>query len=175
MKRVLMCALLAVSPASAQDAAPPEILGPQPEACAEGASGPSVLVHVHGFKDLSGNLRVELYPAVEGDFLASRAKLEGEGKVFQRIDMPTPQTGVADVCVALPAPGPYALSVLHDRNASGKLDAFSDGFGFPNNPRLGYGKPDVTEATITVDGRMRVDVALNYWNGFAARPLRSTR
>jgi uncharacterized protein (DUF2141 family) len=175
MKRLLICTLLAALPAAAQET-PPEILGPQPEACAEGAAGPAVLVHVHGFKDLSGNLRVELYPAVEGDFLAPAVKLRSEGKVFQRIDVPTPQTGEVDVCVALPTPGPYAMAVLHDRNASGKLDVFSDGFGFPNNPRLGYGKPDVTEATIVVaDEVMRIDVVLNYWNGFAARPLRNAR
>lgn len=175
MKRRVMILALISAAAQAQDA--PHILGPHAIACAEGAEGPAALVHVSGFKDRAGNLRVELYPAVDGDFLASREHLKAEGKVFERVDIvPTPQDGDADVCVVLPKPGPYAIAVLHDRNASGKLDAFSDGFGFPNNPRLGYGKPAVSEATFkAIPGVVRLDVVLNYWNGLSARPLREQR
>lgn len=142
-------------------------------ACDTGAPGPAVLVHVHGFKDRTGNLRVELYPANEADFLAPGSRLRAEGKVFRRIDLPMPQQGDPDVCVALPAPGPYAIAVLHDRNASGRLDPFSDGYGFPNNPRLGFGKPDVAAVTFKGEGQIRVDIVLNYWNGLSARPLRN--
>ena len=174
MKHIFLAvALLSGATVNAQEA---HILGPQPEACAADAAGPAVLVHVDGFKDRSGNLRVELYPAVEGEFLAPGSKLRAEGKVFQRIDNPTPESGDAEVCVVLPAPGPFAIAVLHDRNASGKLDAFSDGFGFPNNPRLGYGKPDAAAATFHANGGVtRLDVVLNYWNGLSARPLRKSR
>jgi uncharacterized protein (DUF2141 family) len=151
----------------------PPVLGPQPEACVDGAVGPAALVHVTGFKDRSGVLRVELYPAVENDFLASGTKLKSEGKVFQRIDNPTPQQGDGVVCVALPGTGPFAIAVLHDRNSNGKLDAFSDGFGFPNNPRLGYGKPAASEATFNAGaGVIKLDIVLNYWNGLSARPIR---
>jgi uncharacterized protein (DUF2141 family) len=176
MKRAAILTLLIAFGAHAQEESAQEaplVLGPKPEACLDGAEGPAALVHVTGFKDRTGNLRVELYPAVEGDFLASRTKLESEGKVFQRIDNPTPQQGDADVCVVLPGPGPFAIAVLHDRNASGKLDAFSDGFGFPNNPRLGYGKPAASEATFNAGaGVTRLNIVLNYWNGLSARPLR---
>ncbi len=148
-----------------------DVLGPDAEACSHTASGPSVLVRVHGFKDRSGNVRVELYPATPDDFLASRTKLTEEGKVFKRIDVPTPADDDAHICVELPDFGSYALSVLHDRNASGKLDPFSDGFGFPNNPKLGMSKPDVEEATFTAFGKINLDIVLNYWSGFSAKPL----
>ncbi len=162
--------LLLAPPAMAGEAI---VLGPHPEACALDAKGPSVLVHVHGFKDHSGILRVELYPGTEEDFLAPRAKLQEEGKVFERIDLPMPKTGDAvDVCVALPAAGMYTMSILHDRNANSRLDAFSDGYGFPNNPRLGYKKPPASEVIFAADGQTTIDVVLNYWTGFAARPIR---
>lgn len=167
---LLLAAMLSAGGVLAEDA---HILGPNPEACAAGAPGPAVLVQVGGFKDRAGNLRVELYPAVDEDFIAPGSKLRAEGKVFQRIDVPTPQSGNGEVCVVLPAPGSYAIVVLHDRNANGRLDAFSDGYGFANNPRLGYSKPAVAEATFKAEGpQTRLDVVLNYWTGFAARPLR---
>jgi uncharacterized protein (DUF2141 family) len=150
-----------------------EIIGPDAEACKHTASGPSVLVRVHGFKDREGNVRVELYPATQEDFLASRRKLAAEGKVFKRIDVPTPSEGGARVCVELPDYGSYALSVLHDRNANSKLDPFSDGFGFPNNPKIGMNKPNVEKATFTSFGKMNLDIVLNYWSGFSAKPLKS--
>ncbi len=170
MKPVLLLAvMLSAGGVLAQDA---HILGPNPEACAADAPGPAVLVQTHGFKDRSGNVRVELYPAVDGDFLAPGSRLRSEGKVFQRIDVPTPPTGDALVCVVLPAHGAYAMSVLHDRNANSKLDVYSDGFGFPNNPRLGFKKPAVEKATFKAEGALtRLDVVLNYVSGFSARPL----
>ena len=172
MKRYL-CALAVLLAAHQARAETAKILGPNAEACAADAAGPAALVHVHGFKDRTGQLRVELYPANNADFLAPGGRLRSEGKVFQRIDLPTPQEGDPDVCVALPAPGEYAIVVLHDRNSSGKLDPFSDGYGFPNNPRLGFSKPDVSVATFTSTGLSRLDVVLNYWTGLSSRPLQS--
>ncbi len=161
--------LMSVVPAAAEEG---PILGPHPTACEAGAHGPAVLVVTTGFKDRVGNLRVELYPAVDGDFLTPGSKLRAQGKIYERIDIPMPHTGDAAVCVPLPAQGSYAISVLHDRNANDRLDAFTDGYGFPNNPRLGYGPPSVKEATFTTQGpQTRLDIVLNYWTGLAARPV----
>lgn len=153
--------------------APPVSLSSHEAACPEGYIGPSVLVRVSGFKDRAGQLRVELYPDSPEDFLSPGRVLRAAGKVFQRIDIPTPQTGDGEVCIVLPSAGGYAAAILHDRNGDGKLNPFSDGYGFPNNPSLGYSKPDVKEAAFVVgDGRLTIDVVLNYWSGLSARPLR---
>jgi len=145
-------------------------------AWAQACTAPSILVSVTGFKDRTGNVRVELYPAVDGDFLAPRGRLREEGKTFLRLDNPAPAEGDARVCVPLPAAGDYAIAVLHDRNANSKLDVFSDGFGFANNPKLGFSKPDVAEATVSAgEGETQLTVVLNYWNGLGARPLRKQR
>ena len=149
-----------------------DALGPEAAACSHTANGPSILLRIYGFKDRSGNVRIELYPATPEDFLASRTKLSAEGKVFKRIEVSTPTKGDAHVCIELPDFGSYSLSVLHDRNASGKLDPFSDGFGFPNNPKLGMSKPNVEDVTVIVFGKMNLDIVLNYWMGFSARPLK---
>lgn len=150
-------------------------LAPIGARAAEGACPtPSILVSVTGFKDRTGNVRVELYPAVDGDFLAPRGKLRAEGKTFLRLDNPIPDKGDAAVCVPVPAAGDYAIAVLHDRNTNSKLDVFSDGFGFANNPKLGFAKPHVTEATVSAgEGETQLTVVLNYWNGLGARPLRA--
>ncbi len=153
----------------------PDILGPEAAACSRIADGPSVLVRVYGFKNRAGNVRVELYPATQEDFLASRAKLTSEGKLFKRFDVRTPESGDVRICVAVPEDGEYSLSVLHDRNASGKLDVFSDGYGFPNNPRLGMSKPSVDKATFTVSGKAKLDIVLNYFSGFSAKPIKKYR
>lgn len=181
--RLLLTVLLAggvVSAAQADEASetpaasePVVSLSTHDPVCPADYTGPSVLVRVSGFKDRAGQLRVELYPATPEDFLSAGRALRAAGKVFQRIDIPTPQNGDGEVCVVLPHTGSYAMAVLHDRNTDGKLNPFSDGYGFPNNPRLGYSKPDVTEASFTVGEERRViDVVLNYWTGLSARPLR---
>lgn len=136
-----------------------------------GHEGPRALVRVAGFKDYAGQLRVELYPATAEDFLAPGRKLVADGKIFRRIDVPTP-VGPAEICLPLPELGSYAIAVLHDRDADGRLNPFSDGFGFPNNPRLGYKKPKVESVTIEAAAdETLIPVILNYWNGFSARPL----
>jgi uncharacterized protein (DUF2141 family) len=133
---------------------------------------PSVEIHVSGFKDRDGKVRAELFSDKKDEFLASRKVLEAQGKIFHRIDIQTPASGEAVICMPVPKPGRYALVVLHDRNANGKLDPFTDGFGFPNNPKLKLGKPDVSLATIAVSNDpYRSNIVLNYLQGFSVRPL----
>jgi len=168
MIRLFAALMLASLPVAAR--------GPAYGSCSGVEGETAAVVHVSGFKDRTGNLRVELYPATDEDFLAPGRLLREQGKTFQRIDIPTPPEGDPVVCVALPAEGLYAIAVLHDRNASGKLDPFSDGFGFPNNPRLGFSKPAVGKVSFTAGaGQTRIDVLLNYWNGLAAKPVRRPR
>lgn len=67
---------------------------------------------------------------------------------------------------ALPA-GRYALSVIHDENANGKLDTFlaipREGFGFSQNPKIGIGPPSFEEVRFMIDGGSRhLSVEMNY-------------
>ncbi|RXZ30650.1 DUF2141 domain-containing protein [Sphingomonas desiccabilis] len=53
-------------------------------------------------------------------------------------------------------PGTYAVSVIHDENGNGKLDTFAgiprEGFGFSNNPGLGFGPPRFAAAQFSLAG-----------------------
>ncbi|MFZ5610085.1 MAG: DUF2141 domain-containing protein [Pseudomonadota bacterium] len=130
-------------------------------ACPQG-SAVNALVTVTGFKDRKGILRVELYSDKAEEFIARH---------LARIDIPTPM-GAARICMPLPGPGRYAMVVLHDRNQNGRLNVFSDGYGFSHNPRLGYGKPSIEKVLFEAPpGATAMTIILNYFHGGAARPL----
>jgi len=67
------------------------VLGSDSAACAGGA-GPAIRANVSGLKDRSGELKLELYPANDADFLKDDRDLIKEGKFFRRIRVPTPQS-----------------------------------------------------------------------------------
>jgi uncharacterized protein (DUF2141 family) len=92
------------------------------------------------------------------------------GRYVRRLDVPLTPAGAMTVCVGLPAPGDWAVSLLHDRDRSGKFGAFTDGVGFANNPRLGLGAPPVAAATVRVTGVTPVPVRLLYLRGARPRP-----
>ena len=102
------------------------------------------VVTVEGLKDQKGNLRVEVYPDNDRDFLVNR---------MGRTEVPTP-TGEPQICVQLPKPGRFAIVVHQDRDADNSFDVFSDGFGFSNNPKLGFSKPDVDEVAFPTTGKV---------------------
>jgi len=114
-----------------------------------------VRVSVEGLKDLEGNIRVQVYGPTADDFLE-------KGKKLVRIDVKTEAEG-QKICVPMPDVGDFTLVVMHDRNANGKADFFSEGFGFSNNPKLGLGKPDVEEVVFTAtEGVQDMPVNLKY-------------
>ena len=51
-------------------------------------------------------------------------------------------------------PGTYAVALIHDENANGKMDLRlflpREGFGFTNNPKIGMGPPKFKSAQFTV-------------------------
>lgn len=146
-------------------------LGKAEGACRNPENGPAFLVEAIGLKDRQGLLRLELYPATDGDFLADDNVLIEAGKPFARVDMPVPHAGPVRLCIRAPRPGTYALSLLHDRNANLKFDLSSDGIGFPGNPKLGWSKPKAQQASVTVGtGSARIDIRLNYRHGLFMRP-----
>lgn len=102
------------------------------------------MVKVEGLKDQKGNLRVEVYPDNDRDFLVNR---------MGRTEVPTP-TGEPEICVQLPKPGRFAIVVHQDRDADNSFDVFTDGFGFSNNPKLGFSKPDVKAVAFDTTGKV---------------------
>ncbi len=147
-------------------------LGTHEGRCRPGEAGPAILVDVAGLRDRKGLLRLELYPANDDDFLADDNVLLSAGKAFARVDAPVPETAAVRICIKVPRPGSYALSLLHDRNANRRFDLAGDGIGFPGNPRLGWSRPSAQRAAVQAgSGVTHVGIRLNYRRGLSMRPL----
>lgn len=140
-------------------------LGKAEGQCRANESGPAFLVDVKGLKDRQGRLKLELYPANDADFLADDNILIASGKPFGRVEMPVP-TGPVHLCIRAPAPGTYALSLLHDRDANRRFALSIDGVGFSGNPRIGLSKPRASAASATVGSSpTRITIVVNYRRG----------
>lgn len=153
MRGLVALMLIAFTPLAATRAQTATTAGP----C--GSDTPyTALVTVHNIASKKGNIRVQLYSDQKEEWLA-------KGKKLARVDTPVrvERGGSQQICIAVPAPGVYAFVAMHDKNANGKADIFSEGFGFSNNPRLGLGKPDHDKVTVRVDGaQIQLDVELRY-------------
>jgi len=73
----------------------------------------------------------------------------------------------------VPAPGAYAVSLLHDRDSDRRFGWRIDGIGFSGNPKLGWGKPNVAKATARAGaGLTPIRIILNYRRGLGVAPLK---
>ena len=145
---------VAITPAAAVSGSP---------FCADGK--PSVLVHVAGFKQPRGRVKLSLYGA--------DSWLNKEGRISK---VKVPVTGKAmDICLPVPAPGRYAVAVHHDFNLNGERDRH-DGGGYSRNPKVTLlnPKPAFSKAAFTVgNGPAKVGVTLLYINGLSVGPAGS--
>ena len=115
-----------------------------------------IQVNVLGLQNTEGRMRAQIYSSDPDEFLEKGMKLVG-------VDMPIDGAEEPTLCVPLPTPGTYALAVLHDKNANGRADFFSEGFGFSNNPKLSLGPPDADEVMFVADaGVSQHDITLSY-------------
>jgi uncharacterized protein (DUF2141 family) len=147
-------------------------LGKAEGRCRREEQGPALLVRAEGLKDRKGNLRLEVYPANDRDFLADDNILVGQGKVFRRVEIPVPAAGPVDLCVRVPEPGKYCVALLHDRDMNRKFGWSVDGVGFSGNPKLGWSRPKAGRATIVAGpGFTRLTIVLNYRHGLGMAPL----
>ncbi len=159
--------LLAASAASAIPSSPD--LGTAAGTCRTPETGSAFLVTAAGLKDRRGRLRVEVYPADDADFLADDNVLVEAGKTFRRVEVPVPASGPAVVCVRVPGPGAYTLSLIHDRVGDRKFALSKDGLGFPNDPVLHLGPPKASAARIVAGrGPTPLTIRLNYRRGLLA-------
>ena len=158
---VLASLALILPTAGAQAAA----VGPDAAVCNAGNRS-ALLVNVSGFKNRSGRVRVQLYGSNPKDFLE-------KGKKLRRIDVPVSASGTMGICVAVPAPGVYAIGVRHDADGNNK-SGWNDGGGFSNNPKISLLslKPNHRDVAVQVGrGVKAVNVVLNYRSGLKIGPV----
>ncbi|MBA4760669.1 DUF2141 domain-containing protein [Sphingomonas sp.] len=158
----LIAAVAWPSAASAQAA-----IGEDAAACAAG-NEPALRVTVQGIKDRTGRLKLELYPAVEGDYLRDDHVLVKEGKLFHRSFATTPKSGNIVLCIKAPRPGRYALFLTHDRDGANKFNIWKDGAGVPSNRKLGRSKPKLADGIVNVGAAATpITIKLQYVRGLS--------
>ena len=131
------------------------------------AGKPGVMVHVVGLKQVSGQLKVSLYGSDTSRWLAKKGRIG-------RVKLPVTARAM-DVCMAVPAPGRYAIAVHHDLNANGERDRH-DGGGYSRNPKLSIFnlKPAFRQTGFRVgNGPVRTAITLLYARGLSIGPVRS--
>ena len=132
-----------------------------------GPGKPSVVVHVAGFKQPQGRLKVSLYGSDTRRWLAKSGRIS-------RVKVPVTGRSM-DVCMPVPAPGRYAVAVHHDLNLNGERDR-QDGGGYSRDPKVSLfnPKPAFAKAAFTVgNGPARVGVTLLYIRGLSVGPVGS--
>ena len=167
----MIVTILAAAAVSGQLRSTPD-LGVAAGRCRPGEAGPALIVDVEGLRDRRGLLKLEVYPANDTDFLADDNVLVAAGKTFRRVVTPLPANGPVSLCVRVPGPGRYAVSLLHDRDGNRRFNLSSDGIGFAGNPKLGLSKPAAASASTLASARpVRIGIVMNYRHGlFSFRP-----
>jgi uncharacterized protein (DUF2141 family) len=141
-------------------------LGKAEGQCRASETGPALLIGVGGLKDRAGRLKLEVYPSNDTDFLQDDNILINEGKTFRRVEVSIPQSGAIELCIRIPGPGVYSVSLLHDRDANRKFSLSTDGIGFTGNPKLGWSKPKAVPTRINAGGGVtRSTIIMNYRTG----------
>lgn len=163
--RLILAAAALLGPVTAGAQA----LGPDAAACQPGA-GPAIEATITGLKDRKGDVRLELYPAVAEDFLKGDRELIAQDKVFRRVAV-VPTAASLVLCVRVPRPGRYAVVMIHSRDGRARFDYKIDGAGTPSNHRIGFGKPKLGEAVVTVGaGVTAVPIRAQYLGLFGFAP-----
>lgn len=151
---------LSGAPAAAQ-------YGPDAAACRNGggSTGSAILVNVSGFRERTGNVRVNVYGSNPSRFLA-------RGQYIRQVNVPVARGGNMPICIAVPTAGRYAVAVRHDMDGNGR-SGWSDGGGFSRNPRVSLVnlRPSYESVAFNVGrGVAGVNVTLLYRYGLSIRP-----
>ena len=146
------------------------VLGPHADDCNGGK--PAMLVRVQGLKSRTGIIRVQSYGGDPANYFEKHAYLERV-----EVHTPPPGSGPVEVCMPVPHPGIYAISVRHDANGNGSVDIGNDGGGFSGNPNVSLfdamfkRKPSPVQVQIKVNGLTNVPITLNYVRGASVGPI----
>lgn len=173
MNRLLLLAAALPLLTAATIPSSPE-LGKAEGQCRPGEPGPAFMADIVGLKDHTGKLKLEVYPATDEDFLADDNVLVMAHKTFRRVEVDVPHDAEPRLCVRLPGPGTYAVSVLHDRDNNRRFNWQRDGIGFSANPHLGWSKPKAAHVAAQAGpGITPLRIVMNYRNGlFSIGPIR---
>jgi uncharacterized protein (DUF2141 family) len=125
---------------------------------ANAAADSSLDLSVSGLRNKKGNVLVCL--------TASSKAFPDCSKDPNALKRTVKATAAGSVSFASVASGTYALSLIHDENANGKLDTSlaipNEGFGFSRNPKITFGPPKFKAAAFALEGAGKQSVKMKY-------------
>lgn len=152
-----MSAVVLAAEGKPQQLAVANVTGTKPRASAQ---NPTLEIDIAGLRSAKGIILVCLtanpasFPDCEG------GKDSRLLRVFANKAGPIEVKGLA--------PGNYAVSLVHDENANGRLDKAilipREGFGFSRNPKITFGPPKFSAVEVAVgQGDVKIPVRMKYY------------
>lgn len=128
------------------------------QGAAQAADDSTLTVSVAGLRNQKGNVLVCLTANAKAFPDCSKDPAAHKRTVRASAAGSISFTGLAD--------GTYALSLIHDENANGKLDTAlaipKEGFGFSRNPKIAFGPPKFASAAFALSGSTAQTVKMKY-------------
>ena len=116
-----------------------------------------IILEVYGFETLDGDLAIAINNSSE-QFISNT-----ECYRDTIIDIPS-----NDITLTIEGiiPGTYAISIFHDEDEDGELDLGflnipEEGFGFSNNPPIGFSQPDFNDCKFTIEDNQSVTIPIS--------------
>ncbi len=128
------------------------------QGAAQAADDATLTVSVTGLRNQKGNVLVCLTANAKAFPDCSKDPAAHKRTVRASAAGSISFTGLTD--------GTYALSLIHDENANGKLDTAlaipKEGFGFSRNPKITFGPPKFASAAFALSGSATQTVKMKY-------------
>jgi len=116
-----------------------------------------LLIEVSGFENSDGNLAIAINN--NSAQFASNTECYIDTIIYVLYD---------DMVVAIDGiePGVYAISIFHDEDEDGELDVGflgipEEGFGFSNNPSIGFSQPSFNDCSFEIKDNQSIAVPIN--------------
>ena len=122
------------------------------------APPPSIDVSITGLRNMKGQVLVCL--------TTNRKAFPDCSKDKASVKMAVKATDAGQFKSIAPAPGTYAIAVVHDENSNNKMDTAiflpKEGFGFSRNPTITVGPPSFKSASFAVTGDATASIKMKY-------------
>lgn len=134
-------------------------LGDQPEVVDSLINHTELLVEVTGFENLDGDIAIAIYNSSE---------TFNSETIYYRDTVLAVNANSMTVHFESMDPGTYAISILHDADQSGDMEMGGflnllpqEGFGFSNNPEIGFSEPEFNDCQFELEEGLVVSVPIS--------------
>ena len=131
-------------------------LGVQPEEIENDLLITSIQVEVSEFNNISGLLAIAVFD--------NSSSFESKNEPYRDSTLAVAHSEMTIVIENI-NPGNYAISVFHDEDSNNELNANifgipQEGFGFSNNPSIGFSAPTYDECEFTIEEGVNLSIPI---------------